>query len=69
MGALDSANLAMLTKDLSLRWERTMDYWHDAKSLEFERKYIELLRDNVEKTIPVIEELDKIVMKARSDCT
>jgi len=68
MGAVDSANLAMLTKDLSLRWERTMDYWHDAKSLEFERKYIELLRDSVDKTIPVIEELDKLITKVRRDC-
>ena len=69
MGALDSSNLELLTKELSLKWEAdTRLLARRERAWRFERRYIELLRDSVDKGIPVIEELDKIVTKVRKDC-
>jgi hypothetical protein len=60
--------LAAITKELSYQWQQTKEYWNDAKSEEFEHKYIEELLSNVDKAVAVIDELDKLVGKIRSDC-
>jgi hypothetical protein len=62
------ARLAALTKNLLVKWEHTKESWPDAKSQEFEREYIVELRAGVDKAINVIEQLDKLVSKVRSDC-
>ena len=60
--------LAAITKELSHQWQQTKEYWGDAKSQEFERKYIEELLSNVDRAVGVIDELDKLVGKIRNDC-
>jgi hypothetical protein len=60
--------LTGLTKDLKSRWEHTKDFWRDAKSEEFERKYIVELVAGVDRAVNVIDQLDKLVSKVRSDC-
>jgi len=62
------SNLAQAIKDLSNAWQQTKSYWHDAKSQEFERKYIEILPGHVTQAMAVIEELDLLLNKVRSDC-
>ena len=62
------ARLTGLTKDLLARWEHTKDFWRDAKSQEFEHRYIEELLASVDRTVTVIEQLDKLVTKIRKDC-
>ena len=57
-----------LTKELALQWRQTRDYWRDAKADEFEHKYLEELLASVDKTITVIEELEKIVSRIKRDC-
>ena len=64
----NAAKLTGLTKQLSSQWEQTKDYWQDAKSQEFERQYIEELLTSVDKAVTVIEQLDKLVAKIRTDC-
>lgn len=60
--------LAALTKELWLQWQRTREEWGDAKSHEFERKYLYELNASVDKTVTVIEELEKLLSKVRKDC-
>jgi len=60
--------LTALTKDLLVQWEHTCDYWQDAKSQEFDRKYMVELVASVDRAINVIDQLDKLVSKVRSDC-
>ena len=60
--------LAMLTLQLSNQWEQTKEYWRDARSQEFEQKYMEELRAGVDRAATVIEQLDKLVMKVKRDC-
>ncbi|MGD0744705.1 MAG: hypothetical protein ABSA45_06080 [Verrucomicrobiota bacterium] len=60
--------LVSLTKGLATRWDETKNYWKDAKSQEFEQRYMAELFANVEKTVTVLEKLDEILAKVRKDC-
>ncbi len=55
-------------KELALRWQETKNAWRDEKSAEFERKYLQELFVGVEKAIGVIDKLDELLKKVRSDC-
>jgi len=57
-----------VTKELSLKWEETKNYWRDEKSREFEHKYLQELFAGMDKTVAVIEKLDELLKKVRSDC-
>ena len=60
--------LVAITKELSNRWDETKNYWRDAKSQEFEQRYMTELFANVDKAITVLEQLDEILAKVRKDC-
>ncbi len=60
--------LAALTKELSNRWQDTKNYWRDAKSQEFEQRYMTELFANVERTITVMDKLNELLIKVRKDC-
>lgn len=60
--------LSMATKELSASWNQTKEYWKDAKSQEFEKKYLEELFDSVETAGSVMEQLDKLLNKIKTDC-
>jgi hypothetical protein len=64
----DKARLTGLTKELVLKWAETKESWRDARSEEFERKYMEELKSSVDRAVGVIEQLEKISAKVRSDC-
>ena len=55
-------------QDLMVSWNNTRSSWRDAKSLEFERTYLEKLPDNISRANSVIEELDLILRKVKKDC-
>jgi len=60
--------LVAITKELSNRWDETKNYWRDAKSQEFEQRYMVELFANVDRTITVIDKLNEVVTKVRNDC-
>ena len=62
------SRLAAISKELSLRWEETKPYWKDTKSYEFEQRYLIELFARVDKTVMVIEKLDELLNRLRSDC-
>jgi hypothetical protein len=62
------SRLVGVTKELMLQWENTRVYWQDAKSREFERRYIQELAVRVDKAVTVIEKLDELLKRVRSDC-
>lgn len=64
----NASRLSGLTKDLMRRWEQTREYWQDAKSEEFEQKFLSELTASVDKTVNVIDQLDKLMTKIRRDC-
>jgi hypothetical protein len=56
------------SKELALKWEQTRNFWRDEKSREFERKYLQDLFMGVDRAVAVIEKLDELLKKVRSDC-
>lgn len=63
-----AGRLSGLTNELWMKWQQTKELWQDAKSLEFEQNYLGELRPAVDKTVDVIEQLDKLLTKIRKDC-
>ena len=64
----NAASLTQSAKDLSLAWQRTRESWNDAKSLEFDRHYLEPLPGYIGRALSVMDELDALLRKARTDC-
>ncbi len=60
--------LSMLSRELSNQWQETRESWQDAKSAEFEQRYLQELLAAVERTTAVIEHIDKLMEKIRKDC-
>lgn len=60
--------LAGATKELWHHWVQTRELWRDAKSREFEQRYLSELVSTVEKGVAAIEQLDKLMTKIRKDC-
>jgi hypothetical protein len=62
------SRLMALTKELAVQWGETKNHWWDAKTREFERRYITELLVNVDKAVTAIEQLDEVLDKVRKDC-
>ena len=62
------SRLSAISKELLHRWRETKNHWRDARSEQFERKYLDELMVRVEKTVTVIEKLDEILTRVRKDC-
>ena len=60
--------LAGLTKELRLKWSHTKETWADARSREFDSKYMEELFLQSDRTLEVIAQLEKLIGKIRKDC-
>ena len=56
------------TRELSLKWEQTKDHWRDQKSMEFEHRFLQELFASVDKTVLIVDKLDELLKKVRSDC-
>ena len=64
----NKGRLVGLTRDVLLRWSETKNYWRDAKSEEFERRFLTELSASVNRTVLIMEKLDEVLKKVRSDC-
>ncbi len=63
-----AARLEALTRELRAKWYQTKESWTDAKSREFEQKYLQELFPGVDKTVAIIEQLEKLTSKIRKEC-
>ncbi|QIF05153.1 hypothetical protein [Roseimicrobium sp. ORNL1] len=63
-----ASNLGQVLKDYIVQWQDTRNYWRDAKSAEFEHKYLEKLPGYVQITRNVMEEMDTLLSKLKRDC-
>ena len=68
MSSLSAASLTEALKELSRQWDYTKSYWHDAQSQDFENKYLEELPHHIARTALVVEEINTILQKIRTDC-
>jgi len=63
-----AALLSQAAKDLAVQWQETKAYWHDAQSIAFEQTYLEELPARITRTLSVMEEIDTLLRKVKSDC-
>lgn len=66
-----SANAKVIlgaTRELARKWDQTRHHWSDAKSAEFERVYLADLFSDVERSVPILEELDRLITHVRNQC-
>ena len=62
------SRLNALTRDLLNRWRMTKASWRDHKAAEFEHDYLDELNASVDRAVQVIEQLDRLATKIKSDC-
>ncbi|MDP6524483.1 MAG: hypothetical protein QGI24_03525 [Kiritimatiellia bacterium] len=60
--------LAMMTKELSADWHRTLEYWRDEKSRGFQKEYLEDLFCDVDTAVKATDELDSLIARIKKDC-
>jgi uncharacterized protein YeaO (DUF488 family) len=63
-----SNRLTGLTKELRAEWEHTKSYWNDAKSAEFEKRFLDELLAGANQAVNHIETLERILKRIRDDC-
>lgn len=63
-----AANLAQAAKDLAVSWQLARSSWRDAKSVEFESRFLDPLPSAIARASTAIEELDAVLRKAQRDC-
>jgi hypothetical protein len=64
----NKGRLMGLTRDISLEWAETKNYWRDVKSEEFERRFMAELSAHVNRAVIVMEQMEELLKKVRSDC-
>ena len=63
-----ASNLQEAMKNLAVAWAQVKEEWRDAKSIEFEEKYIENLPRDVSQAIEAMQEVATLLKKVRRDC-
>jgi hypothetical protein len=64
----NKGRLVGLTREISLRWTETKEHWRDARGEEFDRRFMQELAAHVNRTVVIVEKLDELLKKVRSDC-
>ena len=64
----NKGRLVGLTREITLRWTETKSHWHDGRSEEFDRRFMAELSATVNRTVLIVEKLDEVLKKVRSDC-
>lgn len=65
---VNASLLGEATKMLQTDWQQTRATWSDAKSLEFEKVYLEPLPSLVAQASVAVEELNLLLSKVKHDC-
>ena len=64
----NQGRLTGLAREFAVEWAETRTHWRDAKSEEFDQKYMVELAANISRSITVMEQLEELLKKVRSDC-
>jgi hypothetical protein len=62
------SRLMALTKEHQIEWENTKHNWNDAKSQEFEKRYLAELIAAVNHSLSNIDTLERLIAKIHADC-
>jgi hypothetical protein len=68
MSSEAEANLATALQNMRIAWDEVRGYWRDAKAMEFEERFLKELPTRATQAATVIQEIEKVLKKARTDC-
>ena len=57
-----------LTKEILLRWADMKNHWRDARSAEFERRFMQELAPRVNQAATAIDKLEELFNRIRKEC-
>ena len=63
-----ASQLEAAWRDLAAAWQTTKEDWRDAKSVEFETRYLENLPGLIGSARKAMEDLDILLRKMHHDC-
>jgi hypothetical protein len=63
-----AAKISGGAKELMGAWDETRNFWRDAKALEFAETYLAPIPHHAARAATVIEEIEVLLRKVRSDC-
>lgn len=64
----NKSRLVGLTREMMLRWNETKVSWRDARAEEFEHRFMAELDAQVNRTVQIVDKLDELLKKVRSEC-
>ena len=64
----NKARLAAVTQELSRQWKESKESWRDTRSADFERDYLQELVAQVDASMEVLDQLERILNRIRKDC-
>jgi hypothetical protein len=64
----NKSRMAGLTKEISLHWADTKNHWRDARSAEFERRFMQELAPRVNQAATAIDKLEELFNRIRKEC-
>ena len=62
------AKLARATKDLFIQWRETTGVWRDENARRFEKKYLDYLQAELQKTAVGMQQIDAVINRIKHDC-
>jgi len=68
MSSEAEASLAAALQNLTIAWQEVRGHWRDAKCGEFEERYLKELPSRTTQAAGMMEEIGKILKKAKNDC-
>ena len=64
----NKSRLVGLTREIMLRWGETKNSWRDARAEEFDHRFMAELDAQVNRTVLIVDKLDELLKKVRSEC-
>ena len=60
--------LTKAMKELENKWHSTLGEWHDARSEEFEKRFLEPLKLDLHSAVATMDQVAVVLTKIESDC-
>jgi hypothetical protein len=57
-----------LTREIALRWADTRNHWRDARSAEFDQRFMQELFARVNTATAALDKLEELGQRIRKDC-
>jgi hypothetical protein len=64
----ERARLVGVMRTVVREWDHVRQDWCDERSRAFGEQYIDAFREGIDRVLPRLEELERVMRKVRTDC-